>query len=124
MKLCLLCKAEGKRKKAYKGKYCEKHWEQEKAKKRVTFVPLRDIWYTMMGKCYNEKWGIYKYYGAKGYTVCETWHNRSLFISWAIKNGYTFGRRIAIKDGQKVYSPENCFVTDRKPAKNQKISGI
>lgn len=124
MKLCILCKVEGKRKKAFKGKYCEKHWESEKAKKRVTFVPLRDIWYTMIGKCYKEKWGIYKYYGAKGYTVCDAWHDRSVFISWAMKNGYTFGRRIAIKEGQKVYSPENCFVTDRKPAKNRLKSEI
>lgn len=124
MQTCVLCAVEGVKRKAYKGKYCEKHWEKEKTEKRLTYIPLRDTWYTMIGKCTKPHWGIYKYYGAKGFSVCEEWQNRDNFISWAKSQGYRFGMKIGILPGAKVFSPENCFVEDRNKAKNSKKSEI
>jgi hypothetical protein len=34
----------------------------------------RGIWYMLFRRCYHEDHVGYKYYGAKGVTVCERWH--------------------------------------------------
>lgn len=34
-------------------------------------------WYSMIGRCYNEKLIEYKYYGAKGIKVCDRWLGKS-----------------------------------------------
>lgn len=36
-------------------------------------------WKSMMARCYQINATNYKYYGARGITVCERWHDFSLF---------------------------------------------
>lgn len=114
MAFCIACKVKGIRKKATHGKYCLTCYENAKATKRANFIPLRDYWYSLMGRCYKEHWTLYATYGARGYTVCEEWHDRTTFISWAKQQGYKRGRILKFKEeGCKVYSPDNCYFEEK-----------
>lgn len=121
MAWCVNCNVEGKKVKVYrKTSYCENCYYKQKALKKMTLIPLRDIWYTMVGKCYKPHWGIYKYYGARGYTVCDEWKkSKEAFIQWGLANQFKFGMRLRLKDDSKFYSPETCFLEDRNNDKNE-----
>lgn len=63
----------------------------------------------MKRRCYNPKNQAYKYYGAKGITICDEWlKDRKSFNLWAIENGYKDGLTIDRIDPDKGYSPDNC----------------
>lgn len=57
----------------------------------------------------------------EGITVCDEWLNdSSLFIEWALANGYREGMQIDRIDGTKGYNPNNCrFVTPKQNANNR-----
>lgn len=64
------------------------------------------IWAGMMSRCYNPKVKIYEYYGGRGITVCQKWHNFSGFYE-------DMGDRpdklqLDRIDNSKGYSKENC----------------
>ena len=65
----------------------------------------RDI----MRRCYDEKYKLYKDYGAKGRRVCEEWHDRENFRLWAHNNGFEKGLRLLRRDTKADYCPDNCF---------------
>ena len=76
---------------------------------------LYTIWIGMKGRCYNENNTAYKYYGAKGVTVCDEWLNDfARFEKWALKNGYedhlTIDKDIKAKDlgVMPIYCPKHC----------------
>lgn len=81
---------------------------------------LYHVWYNMKSKCNNEKDSCYKYYGARGITVCDEWKNDYYkFKNWAFDNGYdekaprgkcTIDR--INNDGN--YEPSNCRWVDMK----------
>ncbi|MFA1512844.1 hypothetical protein ACDN41_26800 [Priestia aryabhattai] len=80
--------------------------------------PLFYTWSGMMYRCYKPYHKHYKYYGAKGITVSERWHDFWNFI-YDIDN-YINNGHLLYKDeyqldkdikGGKVYSLENCVVT-------------
>ena len=71
-------------------------------------------WYAMKYRCYNTKRREYKWYGARGITVCEEWLDVRNFVAWAESTypnmeGYTLDRI----DNDKGYSPENCTWSDK-----------
>ena len=77
------------------------------------------IWYAMLGKCYNEEYWDYKYYGALGFTVCEEWHCYQNFAEWyhtVYKNKKTKTTAMTHKllNNEKVLSPQNCIIVPRK----------
>lgn len=49
---------------------------------------LYRVWKSMKKRCENSNDKSYKYYGAKGVTVCKEWHDYSCFRTWALQNGY------------------------------------
>jgi len=109
MSYCVKCRVEGKRVKTYrKTKLCEKHYSEVKSFKRTVIIPLRDYYHSLMGRCYNEKWQLYKTYGARGYTVNEAWHNRDDFVAWGKSQGYKKGKKLKLKEGAKEYGPDTC----------------
>ena len=75
------------------------------------------LYYTYIGmlrRCYTETDESYKYYGAKGATVCAEWkESYETFRDWALANGYE-EHLVLDKDAKqantanKIYSPDTC----------------
>src|SRR5215469_1860085 len=47
----------------------------------LSYHPLFKTWSGMMHRCYNPEHSRYKYYGEKGITVLESWHDPAVFLS-------------------------------------------
>lgn len=43
-------------------------------------TPTHSSWRAMMGRCYDPRNASYRFYGARGITVCERWHDLLAFI--------------------------------------------
>lgn len=71
-------------------------------------TPLYRLWDSMKRRCENPKSKDFKWYGGKGVSVCEAWHDFSEFQKWAIESGYKKGLSIDRIDSNKDYSPDNC----------------
>lgn len=79
--------------------------------------PLFYLWNGMMYRCYKKYHSHYKYYGGKGVTVDERWHDFGQFVHdvdnhllnghLLYEKGYQLDKDIK---GGKVYSLENCTV--------------
>ena len=70
---------------------------------------LRKIYLNILRRCYDTKDKSYRFYGAKGITVCDEWlSNPSLFYQWTISNNYKNTLTIDRIDEHKDYSPDNC----------------
>lgn len=70
---------------------------------------LYSIWKNMKYRCESEKARNYKYYGARGISVCNEWkHNFPAFQKWALENGYSNSLSIDRIDVNRGYSPDNC----------------
>lgn len=82
--------------------------------------PLYPIWKDMNARCYNPKCKNYKWYGARGISVCEEWQNDpTLFIKWAMDTTWEKGLTLERKDNNGNYNSENCiFVTYLEQANN------
>lgn len=87
--------------------------------------PLYHVLNTMHQRCENPENCDFKWYGAKGVTVCEEWAltNYPAFKSWAMANGYKPGLTIDRKDPTGTYSPDNCrWITIQEQQKNRRSS--
>ncbi|MHA2888551.1 hypothetical protein [Bacillus cereus] len=88
--------------------------------------PLFYTWNGMMYRCYKPYHSHYKYYGGKGVTVDERWHDFWNFV-YDIDNRMPNGHLLYRKDyqldkdkkGGMIYSLENCMVISKK--ENQKL---
>lgn len=104
------------------GMYCDSHVCKQS---RGCFIPNRKtplnrktrlrcyqtlyrVWSVIKGQCSNSNSANYKYYGAKGIKVCDEWLDNSVFIKWALNNGYEKGKVLYRIDKTKGYSPDNC----------------
>ena len=82
--------------------------------------PLRDVWRSMVGRCYNPKHPSYADYGNRGIGVCKEWRNTNmglqLFVDWVNdlpdNQKYQTGLEIDRKDNSKGYSPTNCHFVE------------
>ena len=78
---------------------------------------LYNIWARMKYRCENQNNPAFKYYGAKGVSVCEEWKQSYIkFKEWALSNGYknnlVLDKDILcenLKINPKIYSPDTCM---------------
>ena len=66
------------------------------------------VWSGMRHRCDYPNDTAYKWYGAKGVTVCPDWYDFETFEAWALTNGYAPGLSIDRIDNSLGYSPDNC----------------
>ena len=87
---------------------------------------LYSVWKTMKKRCENKNCKSYKWYGAKGVSVCEEWQDYTKFKKWAIENGYNENApkgecTIDRIDPFGNYEPSNCrWVSMAEQAKNKR----
>lgn len=74
---------------------------------------LYKVWKNIKTRCYNQKNKGYKWWGAKGITICEEWKNNpKYFIEWCLNNGWNEELTIDRIDNKGNYEPNNCqFIT-------------
>lgn len=80
-------------------------------KHELSKTRLYSIYSGMKQRCYNPQNPGYKWYGAKGITICDEWMNENglqNFIEWALNHGYNENLTIDRIKSNKGYCPENC----------------
>jgi len=75
--------------------------------------PLHTIWSHIKRRCTKTNDVNFKWYGAKGITICLEWANDfKSFYDWCMKNKWSEGLSIDRIDNSKGYCPDNCtFIT-------------
>lgn len=89
-----------------------------------TMHPLYNIIKSAQARCDCPATKDYKWYGARGITVCQEWRtNPAAFVSWAIANGWKIGLELDRRDNDGNYCPENCrFITHKENCRNKSNS--
>ncbi|AUR82565.1 winged helix-turn-helix DNA-binding domain protein [Vibrio phage 1.152.O._10N.222.46.E1] len=82
--------------------------------------PHHSRWHNMMQRCYNPDAVNYKYYGGKGVTVCEEWHDFTTFAKWCDDNNVDGNDIDKDASSSNVYSPDTCTVVSH--ARNMEIT--
>lgn len=101
---------------------CVRFYLIDKAKitHNATGDPLFSSWRAMHRRCLNPKDESFKYYGAKGISICEKWYYFYLFKEWALGNGWQKGLTIHRINNKGDYEPGNCeWLTRSEHAKKQ-----
>lgn len=89
-------------------------WHMEKASEansthRQSGQRLHRIWKQMRQRCYNPNARSYKWYGAKGITICDEWlASFEAFRDWSLVAGYFDAAEIDRKESSESYCPGNC----------------
>lgn len=86
-----------------------------------SYTPLYAVFKAMHQRCENPNDHSYKWYGARGISVCDTWKDFKVFQQWALVSGYKKGLTIERKNGDGNYCPENCaWITIQEQQKNRR----
>ena len=87
-----------------------------------TGTRLHRIWKSMKCRCCDKNHPSYKWYGARGVTICEEWLNSyTAFKNWSIRNGYKDVLELDRVDVNGNYSPSNCrWVTHHEQTMNRR----
>ena len=89
----------------------------------MSYHPLYCIWYSMVRRCDNSKDNGYKYYGGRGITVCDRWHDLKSFIN-DMEDSYKPGLSIERVDNNGNYELSNCKWATMKEQANNKRNTI
>lgn len=84
---------------------------------------LYQVWSNMKSRCYNSNSKRYKYYGARGITVCDRWINSFKNFHQDMSSSYQKGLQLDRIDTNGHYSPENCrWVTLAENNRNKRMN--
>lgn len=89
--------------------------------KRTKRNVLYKKWHNMIERCHKPNHQSYKWYGAKGRSVCDEWRNSfEAFYEWSLNNGYELGLSIERNNNNGNYEPDNCsWVTMPEQLRNK-----
>lgn len=100
------------------GCYCKERTSEARRKHggvgdRSHVERLYKVWVAMRKRCNTPTDKSYKYYGAKGVTVCKEWDDYATFKEWAYKNGYDESAERGACTIDRInpfgnYEPSNC----------------
>lgn len=89
---------------------------------RIQARSLQHVFNKVCNRCYCATSKDYRWYGAKGITVCDEWLNDpEKFEQWALTHGYIKGLTLDRICPDKKYCPENCRWISR--AENTRRAG-
>ena len=87
--------------------------------------PWYGSYHSMMDRCYRKTAKNYKFYGGRGITACEEWHEPENFAKWASESGYKKGLWLDRIDTNGDYCPENCkWSTPQEQANNRRNNNV
>jgi hypothetical protein len=106
---------------------CYRYSEQGRASKSKgkyfgeSTTRLAHCHWLMMRRCYDPSDKSWKFYGAQGISVCESWHDYQSFKRWALDSGYSDELTLDRIDFLGNYEPSNCrWVTIQEQQRNKK----
>jgi hypothetical protein len=79
-----------------------------KNKHGMSGTKLYWVWENMKKRCFNKNYRRYEDYGGRGITIIEAWLDPTIFMEWALANGYDEKLQIDRKDNDGNYEPDNC----------------
>ena len=84
---------------------------------------LYRIWKQMRIRCRCVTNPTYRFYGARGITICPEWDDFAVFREWALSHGYTDSMTIDRIDEDGDYCPENCrWISNRENCKYKRTT--
>ena len=88
-------------------------------------TPEYKVWHGIIQRCYNPKSPNYKYYGARGITVCDEWRNsvETFYADMGPRTSpaHSIERRV----NDLGYSPENCYwATLKEQNRNRRLNHL
>lgn len=86
-----------------------------------TKTRIHNIWNHMKQRCENPSNKAYGWYGGRGISVCEEWHDYTVFRNWAVSHGYRDNLTLDRIDVNGNYEPANCrWITLREQQRNKR----
>lgn len=74
----------------------------------MTDTKLYYAWINMKTRCDNPNYYLRESYGGRGITYCDEWKDSSVFMEWAIQNGYSDELSLDRINTNGNYEPNNC----------------
>lgn len=71
---------------------------------------LYATWNGIISRATNIKSDSYHRYGGRGIKVCKQWEDCSVFIDWALSNGWQKGLQVDRINNDGDYEPDNCRI--------------